>query len=261
MAKGNTNENGAAVTSGSAVTPTIHLVLQGKGGVGKTVVAGWLAEFLISRGQPVHCIDGDPVNRSLAQYKALPVEKLDLVNQDGVVIRSRYDVVVDRFLNEQAVFVVDSGATAFLPFWTYIVESDITAMLREAGRRVYVHIPISGGEMLNDTLLGFKTLAETAAEKSLILWINEYFGPVARDGKALDQMQVYIDNREKVLASVGIPQRSLDTFGENIRRMRERKLTFEEAVGMAPGFALVEKSRLDRVRRDLFEQLEQTPFA
>jgi hypothetical protein len=30
---------------------------------------------------------------------------------------------------------------------------------------------------------------------------------------------------------------------------------------MAPGFALVEKSRLDRVRRDLFEQLEQTPFA
>ncbi len=261
MAKGNTNENGAAVTSGSAVTPTIHLVLQGKGGVGKTVVAGWLAEFLISRGQPVHCIDGDPVNRSLAQYKALPVEKLDLVNQDGVVIRSRYDVVVDRFLNEQAVFVVDSGATAFLPFWTYIVESDIIAMLREAGRRVYVHIPISGGEMLNDTLLGFKTLAETAAEKSLILWINEYFGPVARDGKAFDQMQVYIDNREKVLTSVGIPQRPLDTFGENIRRMRERKLTFEEAVGMAPGFALVEKSRLDRVRRDLFEQLEQTPFA
>jgi CO dehydrogenase nickel-insertion accessory protein CooC1 len=80
MAKSNTNGNGADVTNGSAITPTIHLVLQGKGGVGKTVVAGWLAEFLIHRGQPVHCIDGDPVNRSLAQYKALPVDKLDLVN-------------------------------------------------------------------------------------------------------------------------------------------------------------------------------------
>jgi hypothetical protein len=131
MAKSTTNGNGAAVTNGCAITPTIHLVLQGKGGVGKTVVAGWLAEFLIHRGQPVHCIDGDPVNRSLAQYKALPVEKLDLVNQDGVVMRSRYDALVDRFVNEEAVFVVDNGATAFLPFWTYVVESNIPAVLRE----------------------------------------------------------------------------------------------------------------------------------
>ena len=156
MAKCNTNGNGTGATNGAPITPTIHLVLQGKGGVGKTVVAGWLAEFLISWGQPVHCIDGDPVNRSLAQYKALPVEKFDLVNQSGVVVRSRYDALVDRFINEEAVFVVDSGATAFLPFWTYVVESDIPTVLREAGRRVYVHIPISGGEMLTDTLLGFK---------------------------------------------------------------------------------------------------------
>jgi hypothetical protein len=35
--------------------------------------------------------------------------------------------------------------------------------------------------MLNDTLLGFSTLAETATENSLVVWINEYFGPVASD--------------------------------------------------------------------------------
>jgi CobQ/CobB/MinD/ParA nucleotide binding domain len=261
MAKDNPNGNEEGATNGSTITPTIHLVLQGKGGVGKTVVAGWLSEFLISRGQAVQCIDGDPVNRSLAQYKALPVEKLDLVNQDGVVVRSCYDGLIDRFLNEEAVFVLDSGATAFLPFWSYIVESDIIAVLREAGRRVYVHIPISGGEMLNDTLLGFKTLAETAAEKSLVVWVNEYFGPIKRDGKTFDQMQVFLDHREKVLTSIGIPQRSADTFGENVRRMRERKLTFQEAIGMAPGFYLLEKSRLYRVRQELYEQLKQTPFA
>ncbi len=114
MAKSNTNEKGADLTNGCAITPTIHLVLQGKGGVGKTVVAGWLAEFLIHRGQPVRCIDGDPVNRSLAQYKALPVEKLDLVNRDGVVMRSRYDALVDRFLNEEAVFVTVQAVEAVL---------------------------------------------------------------------------------------------------------------------------------------------------
>ena len=33
-----------------ATLPTIHLILQGKGGIGKTVVATWLAEFLMGRG-------------------------------------------------------------------------------------------------------------------------------------------------------------------------------------------------------------------
>ncbi len=261
MPKINTNGNGTDATAARTTPPTIHLVLQGKGGIGKSLVAGWLAEFLIRRGQPVRCIDGDPVNRSLSQYKALAADKLDLLSPEGLVKRSAYDGLIDRFLRDQAVFVVDSGATAFLPFWTYIVESDVISMLREAGRRVYVHTPVSGGEMLNDTLLGFKTLAQTAAEKSLVVWINEYFGPVARDGKTFDQMQVYLDNREKVLTSIGIPEWPHDTFGENVRRMRERKLTFEEAIDTTATFWLVERARLYRVRRDLFEQLEQTPFA
>jgi hypothetical protein len=256
MSKNNSTSNGAG-PNGNA---TIHLILQGKGGVGKSVVASWLSEFLIKRGQPVRCIDGDPVNRSLGQYKAFSAEKLDLLNADGVLDRTRYDGIVERFLAEDAVFVLDSGATAFLPFWSYLVEADLITTLRSAGRRVYVHVPIGGGEMLNDTLLGFKTLAESATEKNLVIWINEYFGPVSRDGKAFNQMQVYLDNQDKVLTAIAIPQRSPDTFGQAIRRMREKKLTFEEAI-ISADFYLVDKSRLYRVQNELFEQLEQTPFA
>ena len=49
MAKNNSNGSGA----GTSTPPTIHLILQGKGGIGKSVVASWLAEFLMGRGQPV----------------------------------------------------------------------------------------------------------------------------------------------------------------------------------------------------------------
>jgi hypothetical protein len=255
--KANSNDN---ETGSTACQPTVHLVLQGKGGVGKSVIASWLAEYLIKRGQPVCCIDGDPVNRSLGQYKAIPVEKLELVNASGILQRSSYDALVDRFVQESLVFVLDSGATAFLPFWTYIVEADIVSVLRDAGRRVYIHIPISGGEMLTDTLLGFKTIAETATDRNLVVWINEYFGPVKRDDKTFDQMQVFRDHQDKVLASVGLPQLSPDTFGENVRRMREKKLTFEEAI-ISPEFHVVAKQRLAMVRRGLFEQLAKTPFA
>jgi adenylylsulfate kinase-like enzyme len=59
MGRNTTNGNGESATGSKY---PIHLVLQGKGGVGKSVVASWLAEFLIQRGGPVRCIDGDPVN-------------------------------------------------------------------------------------------------------------------------------------------------------------------------------------------------------
>ena len=254
MAKDNANGNS------HPPGPAIHLVLQGKGGVGKSVVASWLAEFLIKRGQNVQCVDGDPVNRSLGQYKALRAEKLDLVNSDGLVQRTRYDALLERFATEEAVFVLDSGATAFLPFWTFVVETRMIDVVRSAGRQIYIHVPISGGEMLNDTLLGFKTLAESTSGKSLIVWINEYFGPVVREGKSFEQMQVCIDYHEKLLASIGIPQRSADTYGETIRLMREKKLTFDEAI-QSPDFMLAARSRLHIVQKDLFAQLERLPFA
>jgi len=251
----NSNESVSAGSYG-----TIHLILQGKGGVGKSVIASWLAEFLISRGRQVQCIDGDPVNRSLSQYKALGAENLDLVNEDGLIQRWCYDSLVERFLRSEGVFVVDSGATAFLPFWTYIVESEMIRVLREAGRRVYLHVPVTGGETLNDTLLGFSAVAGATGERSVIVWLNEYFGPVTHGGKRFGEMQAYADNRDKVLASVAMPQRSPDTYGRTIRTMREKKLTFEEAIN-SPEFMLAQRSRLHLVRHDLFEQLERTPFA
>ena len=251
----NTNGNGAGATPA-----TVHFVLQGKGGVGKSVVASWLAEFLATHGHKVCAIDADPINRSLGQYKGLKPELLDLVNADGLVERNRFDTLVDRFATSDAAFVVDAGATAFLPLWTYILETELIRVLREAGKTVYIHIPVSGGEMLNDTLLGFKTLAESATDKSLIVWLNEYFGPIARERKDFNEMQVYLDNRDKILAVIGIPQRSADTYGETVRRMRERKMTFGEAL-QSPDFMLAQRSRLHIVRRDLFEQLENIPLA
>jgi hypothetical protein len=238
----------------------IHLVLQGKGGCGKSVIASWLAEFLMRQGNGVHCIDGDPVNRSLAQYKSLAAERLELVNADGIVQRDRYDALIERFLTTEGIFVVDSGATAFLPFWTYLVEGEVFQALRGAGRVVFVHVPIAGGEMLSDTLLGFETLAQSIGERSLVPWINEFFGPVSRDGKSFREMLTFTNNESKVLTAIGLPQRSPDTFGQTIRAMRERKLTFEEAITTSD-LMLAQKCRLHIVRRDLFEQLQRTPFA
>jgi hypothetical protein len=251
MSKSNSGENQDPTRTGA-----IHLVLQGKGGVGKSLVATWLAQYLLSRNKEVRCIDSDPVNRSLAQYSALNAEKLDLVNGDGVVERARFDDLLDRFATTDVTFLLDSGATVFLPLWSFIVEIGMIGTLRDMGRQVYLHCPVCGGDMLHDTLMGFDTLAKSALDRNIILWLNEYFGGITQDGKTFEEMTAFKQHKDKVLGSVGIPQRSPDTFGMTIRRMREKKLTFEEAI-QSEAFRLADKSRLHAVRRKVFDQLDQ----
>ena len=103
-------------------------------------------------------------------------------------------------------------------------------------------------------------MAGATGDRSVIVWLNEFFGPVTHGGKRFEEMRVYSDNRDKVLASVALPQRIPDTYGRTIRTMREKKMTFEEAIN-SPEFMLAQRSRLHLIRRDLFEQLEQTPFS
>ena len=41
-------------------------------------------------------------------------------------------------------FVIDNGASTFIPLWSYIVENQVIDILRQAGKRLYVHTVITG---------------------------------------------------------------------------------------------------------------------
>jgi Mrp family chromosome partitioning ATPase len=48
-----------AGSGGGPSAPTIHLTLQGKGGVGKSLVSSILAQYFRHRGADIHCLDTD----------------------------------------------------------------------------------------------------------------------------------------------------------------------------------------------------------
>ena len=144
-------------------TGSIHLTLQGKGGVGKSLIASILAQFFRDSGRDVRCIDTDPVNRTFAQYSALGADRLNLRDEHNRIEQRAFDSLMERFLTEEgATFVVDNGASTFLPLWHYILENSALDYLREHGRRVYVHTVITGGQALLDTLNGFHELAQNS---------------------------------------------------------------------------------------------------
>jgi hypothetical protein len=243
-------------TNGNSSETAIHLSLQGKGGVGKSLLASILAQYFSDRRRTVRCMDTDPVNRTLSQYRALQVERIQLVEDGNRINQRGFDVLMERFLTESGVtFVVDNGASTFLPLWHYMLENNALGLLRDEGRQVYVHTVVTGGQALTDTLNGFAALAKTAQDQSIIVWVNEYFGRVEAEGKPFHEMAAYRDNSGKVAGSISVMRRNPDTFGRDLEEMVSRKLTFEEALAM-PEFSLMSRQRLRVVQRDLFEQLD-----
>ncbi|WP_051669897.1 conjugal transfer protein TraL [Bryobacter aggregatus] len=245
--------------NGVAWESDIHFSLQGKGGVGKSLVASLLAQYFRHRQKtPLHCIDTDPVNQTFSQYRELAVDRLELL-QDGSVDQRAFDGLMEKLLTEQGTFIVDNGASTFIPLWNYMLENNAMGMLRDSKRRLYIHCVITGGQALGDTLSGFARLAQTSDAQNIVLWINEYFGRIEREGKQLHEMPVYQENADRVLGAVVIPRRNQDTFGRDVEDVITRKLTLQEAID-ATGFPIMMKQRLKVMQRELFEQLDGLSF-
>src|ERR1043165_3783885 len=117
MAKSTSDGNGTDPKN------AIHLTLQGKGGVGKSLVAALLAQYFREDGLDVRCIDTDPVNRTFAQYAALGADRLNLRDEHNRIDQRVFDTLMERFLSEDAIFVVDNGASTFLPLSHYLLET------------------------------------------------------------------------------------------------------------------------------------------
>ena len=66
----------------------INFVLQGKGGIGKSLAASLLSQYLLDRSKLVACFDTDPVNTTFAAYDKLQATKVEIM--DGDVINSRF---------------------------------------------------------------------------------------------------------------------------------------------------------------------------
>ena len=247
----NTSSNASSKTS-------IHILLQGKGGVGKSLISAILSQYLLSKGQDVRCVDADPVNQTLSEYQGLAVSRLNLLKA-GSVDQREFDLLVEKLLTENGTFVVDTGASTFIPLWHYILENDALDYLRERGKRVFVHSVITGGQSLNDTVDGFEQLAETTREKNIVVWLNEYFGSVLQNGQPFRETAVCKKHANKVQGSVAIVRRTADTFGRDVEDMIRQKMTFEEALN-GSGFTIMAKQRLRVVQRELFEQLDAIPF-
>lgn len=231
-----------------------HFILQKKGGVGKSVAALMLAQYLRSINEPVEVIDTDPSNATLFSYKALNGQRIQLM-EGNLLNEAKFDLLMNRVLEEDKSFVIDCGASSFIPLNNYMIENKVVDMISDCGKQVVAHTVIVGKSNLLDTLTSFAELAEQMPEEvKIVVWLNEFFGEIEVDGTPFHEMNVYLENEHRIHGIVLLPKQNPATFGADIEKMLTARLTFDE-VRQSPDFFLMNKSRIYRVQQEIYRQL------
>lgn len=233
----------------------IHITLQGKGGVGKSLVSSLIAQCYLEHKKPVMCIDTDPINTTLLGYKSLNVKHIQLMDNTRLNER-RFDEMMEILLSDKdSHYVIDNGASAFIALSNYLIENQAIDLLHDTGKEIMVHTVITGGQGLMDTLNGFAALATQLPETAqLVVWLNEFFGPIEADGKSFEEMKTYLTHRDRIKGIIRIRQHTGDTFGKDMAFMLDKRMTFDDA-NSSPDYNLMAKQRLTMVKRAIFDQM------
>ncbi|WP_193087514.1 conjugal transfer protein TraL [Advenella sp. FME57] len=238
---------------------SVHIVIQGKGGVGKTFISSILAQYYLEKNvDPVHCFDTDPVNRSFSQIAALKVELINILNKKNEIDARQFDPLVEKLISVDGIRIIDNGSTSFIPLLAYMNENGVVDFLREAGTTVYCHVPLQGGQAFGDTILALAKVLKSLKTQTVV-WLNNFQGQVVDNVQGFQDMGVYKSNKALICGIVDIPDRSKDTFGMDIRSMTAQNLTFDE-VTQSDKFFIMSKQRILMFKRGIYEQLDAINF-
>ncbi|EDV1310827.1 ArsA-related P-loop ATPase [Escherichia coli] len=233
----------------------VHLVLQGKGGVGKSVIAALIAQYKASKGQTPLCIDTDPVNATFEGYQSLNVKRLNILQEDEINTRN-FDALVELIATSEDDVIIDNGASSFVPLSHYLISNEVPALLQEMGHEMVVHTVIAGSQSLLDTVNGFSQLvSQFPAESLFVVWLNPYWGPIEHQGKTFEQMKAYTNNKERVTAIIDMPKLKDETYGRDFAEMLENRKTFAEALEDS-SLTIMSRQRLKIVRGQIFGLLD-----
>lgn len=233
----------------------IHMILQGKGGVGKSFSAATLAQYKVEKGQTPLCIDTDPINQTFAGYKALNVTKLDIMDGDEINTR-KFDTLIELIAPSKHDVVIDNGASTFVALAHYLISNDIAQLLESMGHKLIIHTVVTGGQALMDTVSGFSQLATQFPEPSLfVVWLNRFWGEIELDGKLFEDMKAYKNNKERVSSIINVPLMKEETFGKDLSDMLQARLTFDESIN-SKDLSIMTRQRLSIYRKELFSSLD-----
>ena len=256
--------------------PTVHLILQAKGGAGKSVVASFIAQWLTHRAlraeedsgvQVPMCLDTDPLNQTFTAFngQGFTVDHIQIVEEDGVSINSaRFDELMERILtmdmNAPRDVVIDTGSSNFLQLIDYVKRCHIPSEPDNAGFRLVVHTVVAGGGSLRETLQSIDSITTNLSAwrpLTMVVWENPYYGAIQTETwKDFKESATYRDNSPDIRAIIKIPTLHSQLEGHDLALVLKRNHTLDAAIG-EPTYSTMSRKRLIRLQDKLWRTIEE----
>ncbi len=239
---------------------TVHFIQQGKGGVGKSMLASILYQFLKHFDKYVFALDTDPVNSTLTGFKEFNVQTINIMDGDNINARA-FDDIIESIANaeEDTHIVVDNGSSSFVALGSYMKENDIYKLLTaELGHKVFFHVVVTGGQAMLDTVKGLKVVALDYSKAPIIVWLNPFFGDISLDNKPFEEFQVYLDHAEQFHSVIKLPMGNRNTIGKDIEDLFAKRMSFD--AGINGSGTLMVRSRLRQYWQTLTLLIEKANF-
>lgn len=241
----------------------VHLIMQGKGGVGKTLISALISQYFLSQNKKILCIDTDPVNTTFAGYKALDVKVIGLM-EDNTIKPRNFDNLIEAIAHSEADdVVVDNGASSFVPLAHYLLNNNVPELFRDMNIELCIHTVIVGSQGLLDCINGFDALVRNfirnidsdnseSVKPKLYVWLNHYFGPIEAEGKQFFDMKCFQNNSDQITQVLQIPTMEAETYGLDFTEILQNKVTFKEAY-QNENLTIMNRQRLKNLEKKLFK--------
>ena len=231
----------------------VHIVCQGKGGVGKTFICWLLAQFLLDRNGPdqLLCADTDPINKSFAAFQGLKVHTIDLFGEDHRNVEPGDFEKLFEFiqLSDKTDLVIDTGASNFVPFQTFLSMDRADQMLADTNCNLILHVPICGGENRQECVSRLQILINDVPNARFVVWINNFPSVVypkrkteeSKEPENFEQTETFQMYRHKIFGIVDVPLLPQDSTGRTLKILTNAHLTFDEFIKLGDGSGSIPK--------------------
>jgi CobQ/CobB/MinD/ParA family nucleotide binding protein len=219
----------------------IDIILNGKGGVGKSFFATNFVQFLKDKKIPHVAIDTDNENSTLKRFHS-EAEFINIEDEQGI------DSIFPA-LEKAPLVVVDCRAASTDIFLDYFAEVKVFDILREMDARLTVISPVNHEA---DSIEQVKIVAEALGSRCKYVVIknqahSEHF-TIYEKSKTRSRLIDELDAREIVMPKL---------YDWLVTALNQTNLTITAAIAN-PDFSLVNRQRLKNWREKFFEQIERT---
>jgi hypothetical protein len=257
MQKPQSKASNSTMTKYAELVDSVHVIINSKGGVGKSCVASILADYFYTIGLPLSCIDADPTVKTFSTYKIFQASRIKNLVSNNVINERAFDGFVEKVAKDHGkVIVVDTGGSGFVPFMNYMIEGDVLSELRDCGKKIFYHTPIVSKQAQQESIAGLDAVISQVPDfVNMVLWLNEYNGEITEDGNPFMKSKTYARYESRLYGVMKLAKLTEKTFGQDMGQMLENHMAFSEALE-SDEFAHMAKVRLRKIRKIIYASLD-----